>query len=264
MSNILFDNTQWDFALRRYQRSRDFLREIIVEEIQEKINDHGREFAQIALIAKDAQSWAEALPFAVDAIEINDTLPIAQNHYDLVLHLHALHRVNDPVGQMVQVRLALKPDGVFMAAFLGGESLQELRFAFHQAEAEIYNGASPHVAPMIEIKDAGNLLSRAGFALPIADNIKREVRYQSLNSLMHDLRDLGLTNPLNARRKSFSRAALFAALDRHYRSQFSLETGQIYASFEEIFLTGYAPSQDQPQPLRPGSITKSFGVNMEN
>lgn len=264
MSYALFDHQQWDFALQRYDRAKDILRDIMLEEIQEKINDHERHFERIAIIAKNAHSWVSEFGMDAEAVEINDTISFQQSDYDLILHLGALHRVNDPIGQMVQSRLALAPDGVFMASFLGGETLQELRHAFLVAESNIYGGASPHVAPMIEIKDAGNLLSRAGLAMPIADNIKQRWQYANMQNLLHDLRQLGLSNPLIERRKNFSKRALFDALNKAYIADFTCENGKIYASYELIFLTGYAPSKDQPKPLRPGSISKAFGENMEN
>ncbi len=264
MSSDLFDKNTATMSLQRYTRARDFLRDILLEEIKEKINDHQRPFTRIGIIAFDAPSWSSELPFEAQPIEWQSALRLEPAQYDLLLHLHCLHRENDPVGQMVQARHALKPDGVFIAAFLGGESLQELRQAFFEADAQIYEGAAPHIAPMIEIKDAGNLLARAGFALPIADNIKRQALYPTPRALLHDLRDLGLTNPLTARRKNFTRKALFNTLDQIYSANNTCEPGQIYASFEQIFLTGYAPSQNQPKPLRPGSITQAFGASLEN
>lgn len=264
MTQSLFDERQWNHALRRYVRSEDFLRDILQEEMQEKVNDHQRAFAKIAVVAKDARSWVRECPFEAEAVEIGEVLEFKNAPYDLILHFHALHRVNDPLGQMVQSRLALAEDGVFLAGFLGGESLQELRQDFLAAEAEIYHGASPHIAPMIEIKTAGNLLARAGLALPVADNLKLDIRYQSLKHLFLDLRKLALTNPLLARRKSFTKRALFENLYAQNFTNSACEEGQIRASFELIFLTAYAPAKTQPQPLRPGAITTPFGANEES
>jgi SAM-dependent methyltransferase len=158
------------------------------------------------------------------------------------------------VGQIVQCRRALRPDGLFLSALPGGDTLTELRAALGQAETEILGGLSPRVAPMGEVRDMGALLQRAGLALPVADVDTLRVRYRDLRHLAHDLRAMGETNALAARHRAIPPRGLFARADRIYRDAFP-DGGGIAATFQIVYLTGWAPSADQPKPLRPGSAT---------
>ena len=165
----------------------------------------------------------------------------------------ALHLVNDLPGALIQIRRALKPDGLFLAALLGGDTLTELRQSFAAAEAEIEDGASPRVAPFADLSELGALLQRAGFALPVTDVERLTVRYASPLALMHDLRRMGATNPLAERsRRPLKRATLKRVLEI-YGERFADGDGRIRATFEIVWLSGWAPHESQQQPLRPGA-----------
>jgi SAM-dependent methyltransferase len=182
-----------------------------------------------------------------------EALPFKESGLDLVVSALALHLVNDLPGALVQIRRALKPDGLFLAALLGGDTLTELRQSFAQAEAEVEGGASPRVAPFADLRELGALLQRAGFALPVADIERLTVRYDTPLALMHDLRRMGATNPLVERsRRPLKRATLMRVLEI-YGERFADADRRIRATFEIVWLSGWAPHQSQQQPLRPGS-----------
>jgi hypothetical protein len=147
----------------------------------------------------------------------------------------------------------LKPDGLFLAALVGGETLHELRFSFAAAESEIEGGISPRVAPFADLRDLGALLQRAGFALPVTDVDRVTVRYDSVFDLMHDLRRMGATNVLLARRRAPLRRATLLRMAEIYAQRFSDPDGRVRATFEIVWLSGWAPHPDQQQPLQPGS-----------
>ncbi|MGB0630139.1 MAG: methyltransferase domain-containing protein [Alphaproteobacteria bacterium] len=190
-------------------------------------------------------------PVAVTMDE--EYLPFADQTFDLAVSCLALHWVNDLPGALVQIRRALKPDGLFLAAILGGDTLIELRRAFLEAEAETTGGTSPHTSPVADIADAGALLQRAGFALPVIDTDTLTVTYSDMFALMRDLRGMGEANAVAARNKTFLRRdTLFAAAAR-YRELYGDADGRIPATFQIIWLTGWAPADTQQQPLRPGS-----------
>ncbi|WP_308443246.1 methyltransferase domain-containing protein [Jannaschia pagri] len=195
--------------------------------------------------------WDGLIP---DARIVPDTpvLDLEPGQHDLVIHGMSLHWADDPVGQIIQCRRALRPDGLFLSAALGGETLAELRIALAEAETMVTGGLSPRVAPMAEVRDMGALLQRAGLALPVADRLPLRTRYGSIWRLMRDLRAMGETNALAARHRKTPKRELFATADRIYQNTFADGDG-LRATFEMIFLTGWAPSDDQPKPLRPGS-----------
>ena len=182
-----------------------------------------------------------------------EALPFADASLDLVVSALALQSVNDLPGTLVQVRRALKPDGYFLAALLGGDSLSELRQSFAAAEADIEGGVSPRVAPFVDARDAGALLQRAGFALPVADVDRITVRYASVFDLMADLRRMGATNPLAERRRTPLRRATLMRMAETYVARFADADGRVRASFDIVWLAGWAPHPSQQQPLRPGS-----------
>ncbi len=182
-----------------------------------------------------------------------EALPFADASLDLVVSALALQSVNDLPGTLVQVRRALKPDGLFLAALLGGETLSELRQSFAAAEVEIEGGLSPRVAPFPDMREMGALLQRAGFALPVADVDRITVRYDSAFGLMHDLRRMGATNALNERRRRPLRRATLMRMAEIYAARFGDADGRIRASFEIVWLSGWAPHPSQQQPLKPGS-----------
>ncbi|MBN8972502.1 MAG: methyltransferase domain-containing protein [Rhizobiales bacterium] len=193
-------------------------------------------------------------------ITVDDSaaLPFAPNSTDLAMSLLALQFVNDLPGVLTQVRRALKPDGLLLAAMVGGDTLTELRQAFAAAEAEVEGGASPHVSPFADLRDVGGLLQRAGFALPVTDFERLTVRYDNAFALMQDLRRMGATNVLVERRKSPSRRATLLRMAQIYGERFADPDGRIRATFDIVWLLGWAPDASQPKPLRPGSAKFSL------
>jgi hypothetical protein len=161
-------------------------------------------------------------------------------------------------GVLAQIRRALRPDGLLLAAMTGGETLTELRQAFAQAEAECEGGVSPHVAPTADLRDLGALLQRAGFALPVTDVDRVVVRYDSAFALMQDLRKMGATNVLVERRRKPMRRATMLRMAQFYAERFADPDGRIRATFEIVWLSGWAPHASQQQPLKPGSATASL------
>ena len=178
-----------------------------------------------------------------------------QGAHDLVIHAMCLHWANDPVGQLVQARRALSPDGLFLGVLLGGQTLAELRSALAQAEVDLRGGLSARVAPMAEIRDLGGLLQRAGFALPVADSFTLTATYETGLDLMRDLRKMGEGNALSMRTRGFSRRDVMIRACEVYAETFAGTDGRIPATFEIITLTGWSPHENQPKPLRPGSAS---------
>lgn len=185
-----------------------------------------------------------------------ETLPFADASLDLVVSALALQFVNDLPGTLIQIRRALRPDGLFLAALMGGGSLNELREAFGQAETEIEGGLSPRVAPFADVRDLGSLLQRAGFALPVVDSDRVVVRYPSVVALMHDLRRMGATNVLIERHRRPLRRATLEKLAEIYAARFADADGRLRATFEIVWLTGWAPHESQQKPLKPGSAAR--------
>jgi len=184
-----------------------------------------------------------------------EALPFAPRSFDLVLSLLSLHWINDLPGALVQVRQALNPDGLFLAAMLGGETLKELRSSLAEAEMALEGRLSPRVSPFADVRDAGDLMQRAGFALPVVDTETITVSYADPFRLMADLRGMGETNAvIERRRDGLRRATLMAAAER-YRADFGDADGRVPATFQVVYLTGWAPHRTQPKPLRPGSAT---------
>ncbi len=185
-----------------------------------------------------------------------DTLPFAPQSLDLVVSGLALHLVNDLPGTLSQVQRTLKPDGLFLAALLGGETLKELREAWLVAEDEICGGASPRVAPFADVRDLGSLLQRAGFALPVADSDVVRVTYATPLALMRDIKAMGMSNMLSARRRVPVTKRLLARACDVYAERFGLPDGRVTATFEIITLTAWAPHESQQKPLQPGSAKR--------
>lgn len=229
-----------------------FLHDEALFEVQERLIDVNREFTSPAIVTGHAEFWAKAFPQA-KVVADTDTLALEPQSHDLVIHAMALHWANDPVGQLVQCRRALKPDGLMLVAMLGGQTLQELRASLAQAEANLTGGLTPRIAPMGEIRDLGGLIQRAGLALPVADSSKRAVTYASPFALLHDLRAMGETNALADRHKIVPPRNLFSEMARIYSETYPSDDDRVAATFEMIFLTGWAPSETQQKPLRPGS-----------
>ena len=223
--------------------------------------DLGSREASFELLSPLAEHWTRAglalrpAAGAQAAIASEEAIPFAGQSFDLVTSVLALHAVNDLPGALVQIRQILKPDGLFVAALFGGETLNELRRSFAQAELEMLGGISPRVSPFGDIRDIGGLLQRAGFALPVTDMERTVVRYSDPMKLFDDLRVLGETNVLKERLKTgLGRRTLEAAL-ASYAANFRDEDGRFRATFDIVYLTGWAPHESQQKPLRPGSAT---------
>lgn len=235
-----------------------FLHDWVADEIKERLTEVNKTFTSIAIVTGFPAYWAKLFPEAT-VVADDDTLALPQNAFDLVLHVMALHWANDPVGQLVQCRRALKADGLLIASCLGGQTLHELRSALAEAEIALRGGLSPRVAPMGEIRDLGALLQRAGFAMPVADGTPLTVSYANAFHLMHDLRKMGETNALTARAKHATARNLLTEASSIYAANFRAEDGKrVNATFEVITLSGWAPDDSQPQPLRPGSANASL------
>jgi SAM-dependent methyltransferase len=240
-----------------------FLHEHLAAMVQERLDEVNRRFTAPALIAPFPGLFRDIVPGATVVVD-DEVLGLGEGAHDLVLHLMALHWANDPVGQLVQARRSLRPDGLFLGACLGGRTLFELRAALAEAEAHVTGGLSPRVAPMGEIRDLGGLLQRAGFALPVADSLTLTVEYRDALHLMRDLRAMGEGNALAGRRRGFTRREVLVEAARIYADAYRLPNGRIPATFEYVFLTGWAPDESQQKPLRPGSaaarLAEALGV----
>lgn len=192
---------------------------------------------------------AEGLRLAAD----EELLPFAPASFDLVMSLLSLHWVNDLPGALIQIRDVLRADGLFLAAMLGGETLWQLRQALAQAELDEEGGVSPRASPFVDVRDAGMLLQRAGFALPVVDIDRITVTYADALTLMRELRGMGETNVVGERRKHFTRRSTLFAAASAYRDRFADSAGRIPATFEVLYLTGWAPHESQQKPARRGS-----------
>lgn len=262
----------FDHALLRARRARaarqgaaTFLLDRVAEDLDERLDAVLREFASVADIGSPDAALARRLVPRFGAVtpvdlttEQGERLDLAPQSLDLAVSGLALHFVNDLPGVLVQVRRALKPDGLFLAALLGGDTLTELRQAFAAAEVEIEGGLSPRVMPFADLRDLGALLQRAGFALPVADVDRVVVRYDHALALMQDLRRMGATNIMVERRRKPLRRSTVMRMAEVYAERFSDSDGRIRATFDVIWLSGWAPHESQQQPLKPGSAKASL------
>lgn len=279
-------DTMTVFDRRRVQRHReraaprlgdhDFLFREVAERLAERLQDVSRRFAVAldlgchggalsrllaargdveTLVACDLSPAMATLAGYPAVAADEEILPFADGRFDLIASNLALHWINDLPGALVQVRRALKPDGLFLAAMLGGETLRELRECLLAAEAETTGGASPRVSPFAEIRDAGGLLQRAGFALPVADADRIAVTYPDAFRLMADLRGMGETNAVIESRRGFTRRATLLRTAELYAARHAEPDGRIRATFQVIYLHGWAPHDSQQRPMRPGSAT---------
>ncbi len=208
----------------------------------------------VAGLAERLDAVSRTLPerreLRLDAGELVDAAP---ESVDLMTSNLLLHAVNDLPGVLLQARRVLKPDGLFLAALFGGETLGELRQSLAAAEIEILGGISPRVSPFADVRDLGALLQRAGFALPVADVERTVVRYRDFARLVADLRAIGETNALAERSRKFLRRDMLRAVVAHYAENFADPDGKLRATFDIVYLTGWAPHASQQQPLKPGS-----------
>jgi SAM-dependent methyltransferase len=264
---ILFDR-----ALLRVRQTRalrgepaTFLLDRVAEDIEERLHAVLREFTDAADIWSPGEILRKPLRDrfkSVTRISLDATgrevLPLAPESLDLAVSALAFQFVNDLPGVLSQVRRALRPDGLLLAAMLGGDTLTELRQSFAAAEAECEGGVSPRVAPFADLRDVGALLQRAGFALPVTDVDRVVVRYDSAFALMQDLRRMGATNILVERRRTPTRRATLLRMAQIYAERFADADGRIRATFDVIWLSGWAPHPSQPKPLQPGSAKVSL------
>jgi len=249
-------------ARARAQGAATFLLDHVAEEFAERLSAVLRQFDIAADIGTPTDALRRALQKTgkvdriLDVAMDEELLPFANGALDLAVSALSLHQVNDLPGTLIQIRRALKPDGLFVAALLCGDTLTELRQAFAQAESEIEGGISPRVAPFADLRDLGALLQRAGFALPVVDSDKLVVRYDSAFALMRDLRAMGATNVLIERRKTPLRRATLMRMAETYAKSFADPDGRIRATFEIGWMTGWSPHESQQKPLKPGSAAQ--------
>lgn len=232
-----------------------FLQDAVADEVQERLTEVNRTFTDAAVVTGFPDLWRARLPEA-RIVPDEEVLDLGEGAHDLVIHALSLHWADDPVGQLIQCRRALRPDGMLLAVLFGGATLQELRATLAEAEVAATGGLSPRVLPMAEIRDLGGLLQRAGFALPVADSQSRDVHYRDILHLMRDLRAMGEGNALASRSRRPLTRRLIADAELRYRAAYPAGQDRIRARFEMIFLTGWAPAPGQQQPLRPGSATQ--------
>lgn len=237
-----------------------FLLDRVADDLADRIEGVLRTFAMGADIGTPGGVLAQRLRDRVAHVEtidissdVTETIGLADASIDLAVSALALQDVNDLPGLLRQIARALKPDGLFLAVLCGGETLIELRQSFAQAESECEGGVSPRVAPFAEVRDLGALLQRAGFALPVVDVDRITVRYDDVFALMRDLRGMAATNILTERRRTPLRRATLLRMAEIYREQFADGNGRIRATFDMIWLSGWAPHESQQKPLRPGS-----------
>ena len=269
---------------RRRARLADaaFLHDRVADDLTERLEAVNRTFAHVLVIGggdafKAAVAARPALQDKIGAITTADWagadalvdpehLPFAEHSFELVVSILALHWVNDLPGALVQIRRALKPDGLFLGSLLGGRTLHELRAVLTMAESELRGGAGPRVSPFADALDMAGLLQRAGFALPVADRDTTTVRYRDPLHLLRDLRAMGETSALAERSPPLTRAILFRAMAL-YAERFG-DGGRVTATFDILTATGWSPHESQQKPLRPGSaktrLADALGVTEQS
>jgi SAM-dependent methyltransferase len=275
-SPILFDRPLQRLRQTRLRPEALFLLERAAADLAERLSVTLRDFTAIADIGTPGEAARDvlrrhapgALVTSVGLDRDDEGLALAPQGHDLIVSLLALHNVNDLPGALIQIRRALKPDGLFLAALIGGETLTELRQSFTQAEAETTGGVSPRVHPFADLRDMGGLLQRAGFALPVSDLDRVVVRYRDVFGLMADLRAMGATNALVERRRTGLRRDTLARLAEVYAGRFSDADGRLRATFDILWVSGWAPHESQQKPLKAGSaqarLADALGVKEQS
>jgi len=267
--SLVFDRALGRSRLRRALAGDypDFLLRRAADDLEDRLGAVLREFAVAADLgtalpvvapvlagrAGRLLRMAEAAGAPADLVGDLESLPFAAGSLDLAVSLLALHGVNDLPGALIQIKRALRPDGLFMGCLLGGRTLQELRQALLEAESETMGGVSPRVAPFADMRDLGGLLQRAGFALPVIDSEIVTVRYRDAFGLLRDLRAMGWANALVARRKTPLRRETLLRAASLYAERFADPDGRLPATFEFVWVSGWAPHESQQKPLKPGS-----------
>lgn len=270
-------------ALARPVDGADFLMRRTAEDLAERLGAVERRFGKAAVLFCQTPAAAETLAESgkvADIVRVEtdtaflsggdagliaplETVPFESESLDLAVSLLSLQAMNDIPGMLIQIRRALRPDGLFLGAFAGAGTLFELRESLLAAETELYGGASPRVAPFTDVRDAGALLQRAGLALPVADVETVTVRYASLFNLIADLRAMGETNALTDRSRRPGSRKLFARAAEIYAERFSDPDGRVRASFLIVWMSGWAPDASQQKPLKPGSAKVSLKTILE-
>ncbi|MBB1498744.1 SAM-dependent methyltransferase [Paracoccus sp. MC1862] len=239
----------------------DWLHALVRDEIEDRLSEINRTFTAPAVVTGNPAFWTAAMP-AARVVGDEPVLALQPGQHDLVIHALALHWADDPVGQLIQSARALVPDGLFIAVLPGAGTLAPLRAALAQAEVEVTGGLSPRIAPFGEIRDLGALVTRAGLALPVADQITQAVSYRDFLHLARDLRAMGETNALDRRLRHPTRRTILrrAAQILAETAPDPQDPGRIRLGLDLIFLTGWAPADNQPKPLRPGSARTSLAA----
>lgn len=266
-------------ALTQGPAGADFLMQRMAEDLGERLSTVERRFERAAAIfslTPDAARVVAASGKAATVLRVEadqrllgddefegvlaepEIVPLEPESIDLAVSLLTMHEVNDLPGLLVQIRRVLKPDGLFLGAMAGGSTLQELRQSLLEAEAELTGGASPRVYPFADVRDAGGLLQRAGFSLPVTDVETMTVRYNTMFDLMRDLRAMGATSALVERSRKPAPRKLFLRAAEIYQDRFSDPDGRVRATFNIIWMSGWAPHESQQKPLKPGSAAVSL------
>jgi SAM-dependent methyltransferase len=269
-----------DRAVRTFTPGADFLLARAADELADRLTLVNREFADAAEIGaagphgyaalvarRGARSTLRYAPTPASAALVDapggvadlERPPLAPQSLDLVVSLLALHVVNDLPGALIQLRQALRPDGLLIAALIGGDTLNELRQSLTIAESEITGGAAPRVIPFVDVRAMGGLLQRAGLSLPVVDADRATVRYRDMFALMRDLRAFGAANSLEARSRTPLRRAILFRAQEVYAERFADADGRLRATFDTLWISGWAPHDSQPKPLKPGSAAMRLG-----
>jgi SAM-dependent methyltransferase len=257
-------------ARARKQGEATFLLDRVAEDMADRIAAVKRDFVDVADIWTPGEALRAPLAERFKSIarigldSASEVLPLQPGSIDLAVSALAFQFVNDLPGVLAQIRRALRPDGLLLAALPGGDSLTELRQCFAAAETECEGGVSPRVAPSADLRDIGHLLQRAGLALPVTDVDRVVVRYDNAFALMHDLRRMGATNILIERRRAPTRRATMLRMAQIYGERFSDPDGRIRATFDIVWLSAWAPHESQQKPLRPGSAKASLEAAVKN
>jgi len=278
-NNAIFDNALIEqFRARAFAKSQggeDFLLQRLSADLAERLAAVDRHFARALDLHSHTDLVADTLKLSgkvADIERVETQVPFLSSRYpshqsaremldfaphsaDLITSLGSLHLTNDTPGTLIQIRQILRPDGLFLAVLAGGGSLSELRQSLIEAESEIYGGISPRVAPFMDVRDGGALLQRAGFALPVADSETVTVRYDNAFELMRDLRAMGMQNALIARSRRPVSKRFFVKMAQIYATRFSDADGRIRATFNFVWLSGWAPHPAQQKPARRGSAS---------
>lgn len=268
---VLFDRAALCARQARARRlgAATFLLDRVAEDMADRIGAVKRDFADVAEVWTPGEVLRAPLAGRFQSIarlapDSGETLALRPQSLDLAVSALAFQFVNDLPGVLAQIGRALRPDGLLLAALAGGDTLTELRQSFAAAEAECEGGVSPRVAPFADLRDLGNLLQRAGLALPVTDVDRVVVRYDNAFALMQDLRRMGATNVLIERRRTPTRRATLLRMAQIYGERFSDPDGRIRATFDIVWLSAWAPHESQQQPLRPGSAKASLEAAVKN